>query len=581
MNARLATLAALLLAGGAVAQTQTRSVNVNGVTRTFLLYVPPSYSPATPAPVVLNLHGWAGTSQSYMNYADMRPQANADGVLLAYPQASVGPSGVTEWDSAGPYAWGGDEVAFMAALLDDLEANFSVNTDRCYICGFSSACSAVWDTACQLNDRIAAASTVAGVLWNWTQQNCAPTHPTPVITIHGTNDGDMPYSGSPYSLSLIATSQYWSQQNNGDPNPVTVSLPDIVPGDGSTVDRLTWGNGDNCTEVVHYRVNNGPHEWPGVAGNMDIDATQLIWDFFAKYDLNGEIGCAGSASFQAFGAGCAGSPQVAVPTCAQNNASGGPLNQTTSTDEYVYRVGAGSASTLTSFDLFTRSNTGGAVTVPARIYAAGSNGPGAAPIATTTMTVGPTAGFYTATFDPPVAAPPTFYVGVDNTTQTTLLSDLSLGTANLGYKRTGNGAWSFQIVRPGWTVQCTNQPLNLTPAMSVAGLPQLGATYAPSVTDALASTPAILISGLSDQVWQGSALPLALPGAPGCALLAAADVTAVTFTDAAGGASQSVTVPNAQSLIGLQVFHQWAIWDPAANGLSIVTSDAGAATIGN
>ncbi|MEC7726374.1 MAG: hypothetical protein VYD05_12720, partial [Planctomycetota bacterium] len=99
--------------------------------------------------------------------------------------------------------------------------------------------------------------------------------------------------------------------------------------------------------------------------------------------------------------------------------------------------------------------------------------------------------------------------------------------------------------------------------------------------DALAGTPAILISGLSDQVWQGSTLPLSLPGAPGCALLAAADVTAVTITDAAGAASRSVAVPNAQSLVGLQVFHQWAIWDPAANGLSIVTSDGGAATIGN
>ena len=138
MNVRFVALAALLLAGSATTQLQTRSVNVNGVTRSFLLYVPPSYSPTTPAPVVMNLHGWAGSSQSYMNYADLRPLANANGFLLAYPQALVGPSGVPEWDSAGPYAWGADEVGFMAALLDDLEANFSVNSDQCYICGFSS-----------------------------------------------------------------------------------------------------------------------------------------------------------------------------------------------------------------------------------------------------------------------------------------------------------------------------------------------------------------------------------------------------------------------------------------------------------
>ena len=580
MNVRLAVLTALLLAVGAVAQQQFRTVNVGGVSRSYLLYVPPSYSQATPAPVVMNLHGWAGTSQGYMTYADMRPLADANGFLLAYPQALVGPSGVTEWDSAGPYAWGADEVGFMAALLDDLEANFSVNSDQCYICGFSSACSAVWDTACQLNDRIAAAATVAGVMWNWTQQNCAPTHPTPTVTIHGTNDFDMPYAGSQYSLSLVATGQYWSQANNGDATPTIVSLPDIVPGDGSTVDRFTWANGDDCTEVVHYRVNNGPHEWPGVAGNMDINASQIIWDFFAQYDLNGQIGCVGSANFQTFGAGCAGSPQLPVPTCAQANAAGGALNQTTSSDEHVYRVAVGSVTTLANFDLFTRS-TGGTVTLPARVYAASGSGPAAAPIATTTMTVGPTAGFYTATFDPPVTTPAVFYIGVDNTTQTTLLSDLSVGTYNIGYKRTGSGAWSFELMRPSWSVQCTNQPLNLTPSMDAVGLPQLGASYTPSVTDALPSTPAILLSGLSDQLWQGNALPLSLPGAPGCALLVAAEASAVTMTDATGSANLSVPVPNAQNLIGLQVFHQWAIWDPSANNLAIVTSDGGAATIGN
>ena len=113
MHLRLTALAVLLLVFSANAQVQTRSVSVNGATRTFLLYVPPSYSAATPAPVVMNLHGWGDYAQSYMNYGDMRPQSDAAGFLLAYPQASIGPAGVPEWDSAGPYAWGGDEVAFF------------------------------------------------------------------------------------------------------------------------------------------------------------------------------------------------------------------------------------------------------------------------------------------------------------------------------------------------------------------------------------------------------------------------------------------------------------------------------------
>ena len=89
MKTYLHILSCALLASVCVAQQQFRTVNVGGVSRSYLLYVPPSYSQATPAPVVMNLHGWAGTSQGYMNYADMRPLANANGFLLAYPQALV------------------------------------------------------------------------------------------------------------------------------------------------------------------------------------------------------------------------------------------------------------------------------------------------------------------------------------------------------------------------------------------------------------------------------------------------------------------------------------------------------------
>ena len=64
-------------------------------------------------------------------------------------------------------------------------------------------------------------------------------------------------------------------------------------------------------------------------------------------------------------------------------------------------------------------------------------------------------------------------------------------------------------------------------------------------------------------------------------LLVAALTSAVTVTDASGAANLSIAVPNAQSLIGLQVFHQWAIWDPSVNNLAIVTSDGGVATVGN
>ncbi|MEC8252894.1 MAG: hypothetical protein VX044_06750, partial [Planctomycetota bacterium] len=98
---------------------------------------------------------------------------------------------------------------------------------------------------------------------------------------------------------------------------------------------------------------------------------------------------------------------------------------------------------------------------------------------------------------------------------------------------------------------------------------------------AAANTVAIFVSGLSSQTNNGAPLPLALPGAPGCELLVSTDTLAVAVVDAQGDASSTMTIPNSQALTGLSVYHQWAVWDPSVNNLSIVMSDALVATVGN
>ncbi|MEC9048344.1 MAG: hypothetical protein VYA51_10050 [Planctomycetota bacterium] len=281
-----------------------------------------------------------------------------------------------------------------------------------------------------------------------------------------------------------------------------------------------------------------------------------------------------------FGAGCPGSTQISVPTCAQLNSTGGALNQVTSTDEYVYRVGTGQPSTMTSFSLFTRS-TGGSVTIPARIYGQLGSGPAPTPIATTSITIGPNAGFYTATFNPPINVPSSYYIGVDNTPQTTLLSDLVGGNVNLGYRRTGAGPWSFQIMRPSWSVQCTTQPLFPTPSASADALPVLGTTYNIDCVDAAPSGLAVLVSGYSDTFGGGVALPAQLPNAPGCELLVSPDVLLPATTTAAGSASLGFAVPGNSALAGVALFHQWAVLDAGANQLGLIVTNGVNVTLGN
>ncbi|MCA8977223.1 MAG: hypothetical protein KDC98_21050, partial [Planctomycetes bacterium] len=120
------------------------------------------------------------------------------------------------------------------------------------------------------------------------------------------------------------------------------------------------------------------------------------------------------ASFAKFGQGCPISQQIAVPTCAQQNPAGGTLAGTTSPEQHVYRVGLGSAAqyTLTGFEIWTRAPAGQA-NVNAYVFAVSGTQPAVAPIASTTVTVGSTPGFYSATFNPPVTVGSTCFIGFD------------------------------------------------------------------------------------------------------------------------------------------------------------------------
>lgn len=285
-------------------------------------------------------------------------------------------------------------------------------------------------------------------------------------------------------------------------------------------------------------------------------------------------------SFQTFGQGCPGT--VPLPSfCTTLNAAGGTLANNTRTWEYCYTVpGIGNAQVV-SFDIFTRS-TGGTVVVPAHLYAQVGGAPDTTPLASTTISVGPTAGFYTASFAAPAGVSGTFYISVDSSAQTVLLSQLSAGAAGTSWYRapvTGSWLQSGLITRPSWRVSCSGSQF-ATPALAAQGVPTLGASYDVTLANAANGTGALLLTGLSDAVHQGLSLPYSLPGAPGCAVLVSPDSSRFAVSSASGTASLGFALPNAAAFLGTRLLHQWAIFEPA-NALGIVVSNAGRATIGD
>jgi polyhydroxybutyrate depolymerase len=285
------------LAGGLQAQSLlSRTIQYDGNSRDYLLYVPASYDGTEALPLIFNLHGGSGSGMTQLATSDMRAMADTAGFFVVYPTALEDPGNgfSRNWTHKPPTTH--DDVGFISGMIDSIGADFMLDQQRVYACGYSNGGEFCFDLACRLSDRVAAVTVVATSIFYEDYDACNPTAPMPVLSIHGTADFIRPYNGLSFGgfqfyLPVSDQTELLKDINSTDDSPTVISVPDTSPGDGSTVTHFIWSNGVGCTDVEHMRVNGGGHDWPGTFGNMDIDASQEIWKFSRRYDLSGKINC--------------------------------------------------------------------------------------------------------------------------------------------------------------------------------------------------------------------------------------------------------------------------------------------------
>ncbi|MFT4662996.1 MAG: polyhydroxybutyrate depolymerase [Chitinophagales bacterium] len=268
----------------------SQTIQHDGLTREYSIYIPASYDGTTNFPLLFNFHGGDGVIADWQTTADMRPIADTANFILVYPQARPDPSdGMSlNWIPKVPGAF--DDVPFISALIDTIASNYQIDHNRIYACGYSLGGDMSFELGCKLSNRIAAIAPVARTMQANPNSFCSPVHPTGVLTILGTDDFISPYGGSvfggiEYYISAAATHLYWATHNNCD---ATASMSTVSP----SVERYTWSTASGCAYVVELKVIGGGHDWPGSFGNMTIDANIEIWQFVSRYDINGLIGCA-------------------------------------------------------------------------------------------------------------------------------------------------------------------------------------------------------------------------------------------------------------------------------------------------
>jgi len=256
----------------------------DGITREYILHVPEIYDGSVQVPLMLNFHGYGGIASEYMGWADMRPVADTENFILVYPQGTL-LDGSPHWNAGldtPDNKSDADDFGFVEALLNEISANYNIDSERVYVCGYSNGAFFSYALACFYSDKIAAVGSVAGTMLEETYDYCVPSHPTPMINIHGTSDGVVAYNGGVGLKPINAVLMYWINFNNANTTPITNSTND----NGTTIEHHTYTNGDNGIFVEHYKVIDGNHVWFDM-NYEGANTGRLIWNYMSRYDING------------------------------------------------------------------------------------------------------------------------------------------------------------------------------------------------------------------------------------------------------------------------------------------------------
>ncbi len=285
-------LIAVLAISYLISNRTNGSITSSGVERRFLYYVPESYDPQTPSPLVISIHGFVSWPRNQMDVTQWNSLADRYGFIVVYPSGTGFPKRwrLPEGSSKLPGSY--EDVQFLSDLIDRMQQQYNIDPRRIYVNGFSNGGVMSVVLGCELSERIAAIGSVSGAYF-YPLELCRPSRAVPMIAFHGTADPIVPYAGGPFhpfDVSLPHVAEWMKQRaelNGCSPTPRVIM-------DEETVSGIEFIQCDQNAPVVFYAIYGGGHTWPGgealpewLAGSTSraISASNLMWNFFEKHPL--------------------------------------------------------------------------------------------------------------------------------------------------------------------------------------------------------------------------------------------------------------------------------------------------------
>lgn len=261
------------------AQFSNKTMDVAGTARQYRQYLPVGFNAITEPnlPLIIALHGIGDNMTNFSNVG-FDNIADTARFIVIYPQGKLNAFSQNSWNNGTLLSSAADDISFLSMLMDTMKVKYNIDFSRVYFTGFSMGGIMTYHMLCALPSRIAAIASVSGPMSDPDVSGCNPGRAVPVMHMHGTADGTVPYdAGALPSLSLVPTTMAFWQNNNSCADSTVYNLPNSVPGDSITVDTISY---NTCGAQVNlWRENGADHQWLFKPVN-DIDATTEIWLFF-------------------------------------------------------------------------------------------------------------------------------------------------------------------------------------------------------------------------------------------------------------------------------------------------------------
>jgi predicted peptidase len=224
------------------------------VTRHFRVYVPESYNPDQPIPVLFNLGGFSVDMYYLAEYTELNRTADLNNFIVVY--------GHPEWRDFGSYwvyAWyvydqafegnwkTNPDIKYLEAVYDEVTSKYNVDRRRVYVSGHSRGAAMSVIATFEKPELFAGFNPQAGFIgvndYDQRMSQKAPEHKAAAFIIHGIQDPDVGVENSD-DMEEKLLSLGWSEE-----------------------------------ETYHYlRLDNVTHEW-------QPQYNQQMWDFLVQRPL--------------------------------------------------------------------------------------------------------------------------------------------------------------------------------------------------------------------------------------------------------------------------------------------------------